>query len=449
MKIILKPEFFEAQREISTHPARFRVIDCGRRWGKSTFGIKELVFILVDKLYKTKQNVRGWVVAPTFPLVREDWRIAETVLHPLKPTKHLTEMRMECFIAKKRLEIEFKSAERDDEGLRGAGLDAVLIDEASRVSRSSWEMGIRPALADKQGRAIFISTPKGRNWFYDVYLMGKDSDEWKSWHYPTYSRPSFPKEEWDAIVKTTPERILKQEYLAEFLEDEATVFHNLSSCFRGALEQPLEGESYVFGVDLARTEDFTVIIGIKKSNRQVIYFSRHKETDWSLQKELIKSISIKYNRAKVLLDSTGVGDPIEEDLRKAGCRIEGYKFNNTSKQEMVEQLIVAIEQGLIGIPKELDILLDEVKAFEYELLPSGRIRYQAPEGLHDDCVIALGLAVMGVRHILYQTPKSIKPKPKDGTWKTWHDKIRKMNRLRRYPQNQNFSQTQLWEYVNA
>lgn len=403
--------------------------------------------MLVRRYMKTGKRQRGWIVAPTFPLVREDWLTAEVLLRDAITSKQQTAMKMDFgqigF-------LEYKSAERDDEGLRGAGLDCLVVDEASRVSKKAWEYGLRPSLADKRGRAVFISTPKGRNWFWDMYLRGQDNDqEVKSWQHPTYTNPYFPKDEWVTLEKRTPEMILKQEYLAEFLEDEATVFHNLSSCFRGRIEEPIENEEYVFGFDLARTHDFTVGIGIRKSTRQVIYFSRHRETDWSLQKELIKSTSLKYNRAKVLLDSTGVGDPIEEDLRKAGCRIEGYKFNNTTKQEMIEQLIVAIEQGLIGIPNNLEILINELKAFEYELLPSGKIRYQAPEGLHDDCVISLGLAVMGIRHNLYSKIKKVEPVEKEGTFKWWHDRVKKVHKLRKMPENSNFSQTELWEYVNA
>lgn len=454
-EVYIPYEAFQEQREIEEHPARFRVVDCGRRWGKSTFGIKELFDMLRKRLISAGNDTRGWVVAPTYKLVKEDWDIALRLLDSLNPKVHGTDMWIEIQFKEGKVLIEFRSADSDDEGLRGAGLDAVLVDEASRVSKKSWEYGIRPALADRVGRGIFISTPKGRNWFYDIWVKGQhdDTGEWKSWKYPTNTRPSFPPSEWKTIIDTTPENILKQEYLAEFLEDEASVFHNLRSCYRGELEGPVIGEEYVFGVDLARTYDWTVIVGIKKRTKQVVYFSRHKETDWSLQKELIKVVSQRYNRAKIRLDSTGVGDPIEQDLWKAGVPVAGYKFSNTSKQEMVEKLIVSIEQGLIGIPDpekepKLQVLIDEVKAFEYEMLPSGRVRYQAPEGLHDDCVIGLGLAVMGLTN-LYVKPRIEPVIEKEGTFKQWHNRIKKTRYLHRLPQNKQFSYKQIWEHVNA
>lgn len=441
---ILAP--YNLQKEIEEDTHRFRVVSCGRRWGKSLMAMREAFNMLVHRYIKTGRKQRGWVIAPTFPLVREDWLIAEELLKDAITRKQQTAMRMDFgpigF-------LEFKSAEREDEGLRGAGLDCAVVDEASRVSKKSWEYGIRPSLADKQGRAIFISTPRGRNWFYEMWLQGKDSHDTKSWQHPTKTNPYFPKEEWEVIRLKTPKKVFEQEYMAEFLEDEASVFSNLSSCLRGHLEEPIEGKDYIFGWDLARTEDFTVGIGIRKDTRQVVYFSRHRETDWSLQKKLIKDVLKRYNNAKGLIDSTGVGDPIEQDLRKAGCRVEGFKFNNTSKQELIEQLIVAIEQGLIGIPPE-QILIDEVKAFGYEILPSGRIRYSAPEGLHDDCVISLGLAVWGIRHALYDKPKKSEEKREyEGSWKQAYDRLKKYNKLRRMPENNQFSQTELYEYMEA
>ena len=375
--------------------------------------------MLVKGYIKTGRKQRGWVVAPTFPLVREDWLTAEVLLKDAITNKQQTAMRMSFgrigF-------LEFKSAERDDEGLRGAGLDCLVVDEASRVSRKAWEYGLRPSLADKQGRAIFISTPKLREWFFDMYMKGQEeNEEIKSWKHPTYTNPYFPQSEWKTIEETTPDMILRQEYLADFLEDEATVFANLRSCLRGRLEDVVEGENYTFGVDLGKAEDFTVITGIRNSIRQVVVVHRFRKIDWSLQKKQIISLSQTYKNSIFWIDSTGLGDPIEEDLRYAGVSTKDYKFTNASKQELVEQLTVAIEQGLIGIPdcEKTKFLIDELKAFGYTKLPSGRFRYSAPEGLHDDGVISLGLATRGISHLLHLKGKPKEKKHKWGTADDW------------------------------
>jgi hypothetical protein len=346
---------------------------------------------------------RGWVVSPTFPLVREDWLIAEELLKDAITKKGTTDMRMDF---KPFGFIEFKSAERDDEGLRGAGLDFVVVDEASRVSRKSWEQGIRPALSDKLGRAIFISTPKGRNWFYELWLKGQtDNPDIKSWKYSTFDNPFFPESEKKVLVDTTPEMILLQEYYADFLEDEATVFRNLDKCIKGTLQGNDDKEKYSIGVDLGKAEDFTVITVVKESTGEIVYVNRFNKIDWSLQKEHIKAVCKVYRQNIVHIDSSGLGSPIVEDLSKSGLIVRGFIFTNTSKQILIEQLVVAIEQKLLSIPNVLEtkFLIEELKCFSYELLPSGKLRYEAPEGLHDDGVISLALAIRGMSYALYKS----------------------------------------------
>ncbi len=393
---------YPAQQGIEQDPHRFRVLACGRRWGKSNMAMREAFQMLLRAYEKDSKAHRGWVVSPTFPLVREDWLIAEDLLKDAITRKGTTDMRMDFgpfgF-------IEFKSAERDDEGLRGAGLDFVVVDEASRVSRKSWEQGIRPALSDKLGRAIFISTPKGRNWFYELWLKGQtENDEIKSWKYSTFDNPFFPESEKQVLVDSTPEMILRQEYYADFLEDEATVFRNLDKCLRGSLQGNNEKEKYSIGVDLGKSEDFTVITVVKESTGEIVYVNRFNKIDWSLQKEHIKSVCKVYRKNIIHIDSTGLGSLIVEDLNKSGLVVRGFVFTNTSKQILIEQLVVAIEQQLLSIPNTLEtkFLIDELKCFSYELLPSGKLRYTAHEGLHDDGVISLGLAIRGMSYALYK-----------------------------------------------
>lgn len=427
---------FEKQYEIEMDEHRFRVVSCGRRWGKTNMAMREAYNMMVKRFQDTGRKQRGWVVAPTIPLVRESWMTAEIILKDvITKQKENPIMTMEFgpmgF-------IEFKSADRDDEGLRGAGIDFCVVDEASMVSKKAWEQGLRPALSDKVGRCIFISTPRGRNWFYEMWLQGQtDNKEFKSWRFPTSTNPYFPKEEWADIYATTPEIVLKQEYLADFLEDSASVFKNLESCFRGSLEGWKQGEHYTIGVDLAKSVDFTVISVINDKSCQLVYVDRFNQIDWSLQKKKIISVSKAYPNSLVYIDSTGLGDPIEEDLRQSGVSTRDYKFTNESKQELIEQLIVAIEQGMLGIPnvEKTKFLIEELKAFTYERLPSGRLRYTAPDGLHDDGVISLGLACRGMSWNFYRKMQNEQVIPYNSPAylerKAYEEDLEKNNRLPR------------------
>jgi hypothetical protein len=355
---------------------------------------------------------RGWLVAPTYDLAMEEWRHANDILFNVIDHSRTSKQKKVLFFFDGS-ELEVKSADSKDTTLRGAGLDFAIMAEAARIPREAWEQGVRPALSDKLGRAVFGSTPKGKNWFYELYLRGLDpSSEYQSWHLPSNSRPSFPQSEWDTLKTTLPDMIFKQEFQAEFLEDSSAVFRGMGAIIGGEFQDPKPGRQYLIGVDLARTVDFTVVTVIDKLTRAVVYFDRFNQLEWPFQKKRIKAVAVKYNDAFVWLDSSGLGDPIEHDLRRDGVRCQGIKFTNTSKKELIEFLSIAIEQKLISYPR-IEILLNELSAYEYQLLPSGDLRYCAPQGMHDDCVISLALAVWGLKNEIYRKTKSEEKSPYD------------------------------------
>lgn len=389
--------------EIHRHPARFRVLDCGRRYGKSVLCTAEAWQMSRDVIVQKKRRARGWIVAPTYSLSEEIWRVAIEQWKELIAADGIKrgDKKIIFFDGS---EAEFKSADNKDASLRGAGLDWLIIDEASRVSRETWESGLRPALADKQGRAIFASTPKGKNHFFEWFNYGQSQDpkykEWMSWKLPSYLNPYFPKEEWESLRQSMPETLFRQEMEADFIDDAGVVFRGIEGILCGDLLDPVENHRYIMGVDLAKTQDFTVIIVIDQDTKQVVFFDRFNNLDWNFQKEKINWTAKRYNEAMLWIDSTGLGDPIENDLRRDGRRVFGYKFSNKSKQELVEFLVIAIQQKMFTMP-DIREIVTELQSYDYEMLPGGKIRYGAPPGLHDDCVISLGLAMIGMKQYVY------------------------------------------------
>lgn len=378
--------------------ARWRILNCGRRWGKTECAVAEGL-----KLSFKKPGQRGWIVAPTYPLSQEDWRVLLKIT-PIKLVRGEPLKAERKFVFINGSEIELKSADNEG-GLRGAGLDFCILDEASRIKEDSWN-ALRPALSDKQGKGIFISTPKGKNWFYRLYLKGKDGlDKYESWHFPSNTNPYFPQEEWLEAKESYPSDWFSQEYEANFLEDVAAVFRDVEGKIKGEFEEPIIGKKYFGGVDVAKYQDFTVII-ILDQNKHLCYFERFNRLNWDIQKIKIANVFIKYN-AVGFIDSTGVGDPIYEDLaRQLPYQIYSFKFTNESKMNLITGLQVAFEQGQVSFPR-IPVMIDELEAFEYEMLTSGKFRYSAPEGYHDDTVISLGLANWGVEHLITETSKNV------------------------------------------
>lgn len=298
--------------------------------------------------------------------------------------------------------IELRGADNED-ALRGVGLRSCALDECAMMKANVWPEIIRPMLADSRGAALFISTPKGRNWFYDLFIKGVDGTDkdWKSWRYSTRVNKYIGDDEIALAKKDMSERLFKQEFEAEFLDDETGVFKRVRVCVTGELKPPIPGRFYVMGIDLAKTVDFTVLTVIDSVTREVVAWERFQDVSWAEQKIRIQKLAKKYNNAMCIVDSTGVGDPIFEDLRNANVSVDGFKFTNETKCRLIEQLAIAIENRLITFPS-IETLIDELMNYEYAISDNGTIKYNAPEGKHDDTVISLALAVWGIRSFLHE-----------------------------------------------
>lgn len=382
----------ESQKCFFNSKARFLIGDMGRRWGKTLTGLNWLL----EGACKEPGSVSWWL-APIYSQSKMAYRKLLSAAHKGNGTsaiKHKSDSELRIQFLNDSV-IEYKSADNPD-NLRGEGLKRVVIDEAARVKREVFEDVIRPATSDTAGRVLFISTPKGKNWFFDMWSRGQDplQKPYESWKMPTSDNPKVPLEDIEQARQSLPIDVFKQEYLAEFLDDAAGVFRNVKACVGAVPSGPVSGMEYHMGVDLARLTDFTTVF-VMDENGVMVYMDRFNQIDWKIQKERIKSVCEKYNNSHLILDSTGVGDPIFEDLRKDGLNVEGYKFTSESKRQLIQCLMLSFEQEKIKIFND-PVLLNEVGIFEYQMLPSGVVRYAAPQGYHDDCVIGLALANWGV-----------------------------------------------------
>jgi hypothetical protein len=354
----------------------------------------------------------SWWVAPSYKVAAVGWRQLKRLAQQIPGTAIWEGDRKAEFPGNGWFQV--RSAD-DPDTLRGEGLNRVVIDECAFVSEAAWTEAIRPALSDRKGDALLISTPKGQNWFWRSWVKGRaEGGDWKSWSFPSVSNPFLDPAEIESARHDLPERTFIQEYLAEFLPDAGGVFRNIAGAIDAGRSQPDRYDKaarYVLGVDLARVEDFTVIDAMDSTGRQV-YHERFNQISWERQVNAIASASARYGNAPVYLDTTGVGDPPHEMLRKAGVRVHPYPMTNASKEALIDNLAMRIERGttrLMDVPAQGD----ELRAYRYELTPSRNVRMNAPEGMHDDCVIALALAAWGASRP-QQRVTSYTPPDEDG-----------------------------------
>lgn len=335
----------------------------------------------------------GFAVAPTFWHTLKQWK--EFLRYcPKELIKNINRGDHKIELSDKR-EVWFRSCDNPD-SLRSEGIDVLWMDEGGQIKEEAWNLALRPALMDKKGIAFFTGTPKGKNWYFQLWTRGKDPNQpsYESWSYPSSDNPKIDSSEIEDFARDMPEMAYRQEILAEFLDDVGSVFRKIKRCLKGTLEEPQTDKLYYMGVDLAKTVDFTVLTVIDHEGH-VCAWERFAQLDWVLQQKRIINLAEKY-KARVIIDSTGVGDPIFDELHRKGLNVIGYKFTNATKKDLIDNLSIRIDNQDISYPN-IPVLLNELQLFGYTTSRQGTIYYNAPDGYHDDAVISLALAVWMVR----------------------------------------------------
>lgn len=360
-----------AQQKILAEKKRFNVVDCGRRWGKSKMAVNLLAETALE------EYPAGYF-APTYKLLEGTYKDCISALEPIIAKKHENQF-IELVTGGN---IDFWSLDNPNAG-RSRKYKIAVIDEAAFVRDlwTAWTESIRPTLTDLQGDAWFFSTPKGKNDFYKLFVRGGSEPNWASWKMSTYTNPFINAAEIDEAKADLPELAFSQEYLAEFSENVANPFgvQFIRQCIYPLSTLP----AVCYGIDLAKSSDWTVIIGLDQHG-QVCHFDRFQK-DWRGTIQTITALP----PAPIKVDSTGVGDPVAEELQIKRPNVSGFKFSANSKQQLMEGLAMGIQQRKVFFPDGL--IVQELENFEYEFTRTG-VKYSAPAGLHDDCVCALALA---------------------------------------------------------
>lgn len=403
------PPLHSEQRKFVEDQHRIVVAACGTKTGK-TFGLCEWIIL---QAWNREQSLSWWT-APTLRQCRIAFNTIERWLPPDRARAHRSDANMGFDLIKSDgsvySRIQMRSAENPD-SLRGDGVHACVIDEAGYWSQPSF-VSVWTTLTQTRGKLRIISTPKGRNWFYDEWQKGwhlnprrDENSEYASYKLPTHTNPWVPRESLVEAQRNLPENVFRQEYMAEFLDDSAGVFRNIIGCQRTIiLERPIRGAKYAMGIDWAKHNDYTVFLVVDLDTKQVVYIERHNDIDWNINIMRAIKCARTWNNAFVLMDSTGVGD-VPFDLMAASYPlVEGFNiYNNEQKTALIQKMQVALEKGAIYLPKPdiqtsnrnaqmADALQKELEMYSYTMTPSQKMKFSAPEGYYDDMVIALALA---------------------------------------------------------
>jgi len=388
------PRLRQDQWDIVQHPAKVKLVACGRRWGKTTTAGSVAIAA-------ASQGARvAWIV-PIYKNSYGLWNDLERILAQGVARKKV-------IMRKHERTIHFKdsggtlyvfSADRET-SIRSNAYHLVVVDEAARISSEIWDATIEPTLADYDGDAILISTPKGRNFFYRLWLRGRSGRDprYAAFQAPSYANPNPNIQAAFLRAKdSVSRRIFQEEWLAEFVENSGTVFSNVAdTCVAQEIKRPVPGREYVAGVDWGRDNDYTVISIFDTTTRQQVYMRRYVGIDWSLQRKKIVALSERFGLTQILAEENAAGSPNITELQEAGLPVHPFNMNGKTKPKLIDNFVFAVERGPEDTEKgvtllENQYLMDEMMSYTQKRSPSGNWKYSAPRGMNDDTVVATAL----------------------------------------------------------
>lgn len=378
----VRPPLASYQTEAFFNTARIGCVEASTKSGK-THGM--LAWEIEQAALLGGPGKNFWWVAPVYAQAEIAYRRAEQAIPPVFRKSKETNLTHRLING---ATIWFKSGEKPN-NLYGEDVYAAAIDEASRLREESW-WAVRSTLTKTRGPIRIVGNVKGRrNWAYKLARRAEAGE-------PGYAHKKIraadavkagiiSADEVEQARRDLPAAIFQELFDAEPADDAGNPFG--LDAIRACLAPVSLGTPVAWGVDLAKYQDWTVLIGLDAAG-YVCRFDRF-QGPWQLQLARIRKA---VGSVLAYVDSTGVGDPIVEALQEGGrANYVSYKFTSGTKQQLMEGLAVAIQQQLVHYPR--GVIQNELEAFEYEYHRTG-VRYQAPAGVHDDTVCALALAVM-------------------------------------------------------
>lgn len=381
------------QTAIIDDPARFTITEASTKTGKTSCHIPWLF----EKALAIEQaeGKSVWWVAPVYGQAEIAYRRMKNYITDRRFFK-TNESKLILTLPTGAM-VQFKSASNPD-NLYGDDVFAAVFDEFTRAKESAWT-ALRSTLTATKGPCKFIGNVKGKkNWGYRLALKAKKGeDPAYSYHkitaYDAVAAGILDAEEVEQARRDLPDAVFKELYLAEPSDDGSNPFgsKHINACAVGMSRLP----PVCFGIDLAKSSDWTVITGLDRFG-QVCHFERFQR-DWNATKNAILALPDIPTR----IDSTGVGDPIVEDVQLVKSNIEGFVFSMPSKQRLLLGLAAALQRREVLLPEsqgdkvlpadDPGHIINELESFEFIHTLTG-VRYSAPTGFHDDCVYSLALA---------------------------------------------------------
>ena len=398
------------QQAVHDSDAKVKVLEVGRRWGKSRCALWEMMRRYLEALEIPADpslipGFHAWVVCPSYPQSRQVWNelMSFWPKELIEPSGGVRQddklMHVRGSDTRNWGLIEVKSA-HDPDALQTAGLDFLWITEAQDIDDRAFER-LLPTLRSpgRQSYGIYEGIPSthSNHWFKKVYESAADGREgYLAYHATTFENElidDFMRGEIEQDREILPDRVWRRMYLAEFNED-AGFFSNIAACaFGDELPEPVPGREYVAGLDLGRKIDPSVLTIMDAEDRRVVHhISFDTGTEWVGQRTGVVRAFERWGFSRLVLDATGIGDIFMSELLEEGLPVEPFVISAASRESLLQGLSVGMERNTLSFPP-IAPLLRQLRAFQYIRQAGGAYKAEAPPGEHDDEVFALALAL--------------------------------------------------------
>lgn len=338
----------------------------------------------------------AWIV-PTYKNGRPLWRLIEAAVGPLKKLGLVRVNRSERTVEFPNTGglLAIYSMDNPD-SIRGEAFHLAIVDEAAMIGEEAWTDCIQPTLADYDGDAILISTPKGRNWFWKEFQRGltdmaDGGTQCAAFTAPTSDNPSPNIQKAARLAKErVPENTYRQEWRAEFLEDGGTVFRGVGKVKSPKRPKPYAG-TFVMGLDWGKENDFTSVWVQDALTGEQVDHDRFNQVGWSVQRGRVVTMFLKWMPLIILAEENSIGGPNIEALQDEGLPILGFNTNTATKGRLIVSYVLSIERREVSIFDE-QVIVSELEGYESaKSKTTGRMVYGVQPG-HDDTVISGALA---------------------------------------------------------
>jgi len=407
-RTVTMPALHVGQEKVRLHPARFKVLPCGRRWGKT-----RLVEAICNAV-AISRNLPAWWIWPSHVIAKDAW----------KGTHGLLDWGLQLQRAGFQLDISkvdralyypgggyvaMRSAD-DPDALVGAGLGLAVFDECGLHQVRSWDESVRPALSDNVGDALFVGVPRGRQgllWHAHQMAQDPDATDWAEFPATTPDNPLFPKAEWASLVADheagrISDRYFRQQYLAEFLGDHGAVFERVvEMAVAPHVTTRPDGAFLVLGIDWGRSNDATVFSlgNVACTPLRQVALERIVGRSYDEQLRRLSAFVDHWKPDLIVPERNSMGGPLCEEIAGRGWPVfygpdgePGFHTNPGTKRPLIEQYAHAFRTGEIEILPD-PVQITEHQAYEVKQLSTGYMTFSAPKNEHDDTVIAGALWV--------------------------------------------------------